>query len=78
MSLRRGSNSRPDDYKSSALPAELPRLENIILYQKKVPSEKNTNEFPELLQVGGLPKIITTLELVLPIQRFSQENRVSI
>lgn len=46
--------------------------------QKIVPSEKNTNEFPELLQVGGLPKIITILELVLPIQRFSQENRISI
>jgi hypothetical protein len=41
------------------------------------PSEKCLGEFPELLQVGGLPRIITTLGLALPIQRFSQENLTS-
>ena len=42
-----------------------------------VPQEKSLGEFPELLQVGELSKIIITLETVLPIQRFSQENLTS-
>ena len=42
-----------------------------------VPSEKSLGEFPELLQVGELSKIIIILETVLPIQRFSQENLTS-
>jgi hypothetical protein len=37
------------------------------------PSEKSLGEFPELLQVGELPKTITASELILPIQRFSQK-----
>ncbi len=38
-----------------------------------VPSGKSFGESPELLQVGELPKTITVSELILPIQRFSQE-----
>ena len=38
------------------------------------PSEKSLGEFPELLQGDELSRIITIPELILPIQRFSQEN----
>lgn len=38
-----------------------------------VPSGKSFGESPELLQVGGLFKIVTISKLILPIQRFSQE-----
>lgn len=42
-----------------------------------VPSGKSFGESPELLQVDELPKTITASELILPIQRFSQENLTS-
>lgn len=42
-----------------------------------VPSGKSFGESPELLQVGELSKTITASELILPIQRFSQENLTS-
>ena len=42
-----------------------------------VPSEKCLGEFPELLQVGGLPITLTATRRILPIQRFSQENLTS-
>src|SRR3989344_2447205 len=32
-----------------------------------VPSEKSFGEFPEFLQVGGLSKIFTILELIFPL-----------
>ncbi len=42
-----------------------------------VPSGKSFGESPELLQVGELSEVITTSEIILPIQRFSQENLTS-
>lgn len=42
-----------------------------------VPSGKSLGEFPELLQVGELLITVTVTRLILPIQRFSQENLTS-